>query len=646
MLPGNLRHWLIRMWCLCTVAIAIAKTDAPATGERKVTEADRQFWSFRPLKRTSPPLTAPTRSSARCGIDAFWLQSLASHGLTAAPRAPRHTLLRRLALDLTGLPPSTQELAAFETDSRPDSYERWVDHYLSSPQFGERWARHWLDLVRYADSAGFERDTDRPTAWHYRDWVIRALNDDLPFDTFIRWQLAGDQLEPNRLEARVATAFLGLGAIIESDTKLPDELARYRYADLDDMLSTTGSAMLGLTVGCARCHDHKYDPIPTRDYYRLLCAFTPVVRREWLIGSASGSGTNAVPTAFTVMDGLPAPANFLMKRGEPTAPGEAVQLGFLRVLSSGPYEPETPARPEAGRTQLAQWLTDTDHGAGILLARVLVNRLWQHHFGQGLVTTPSDFGTQGEAPSHPELLEWLAGELIRSGWKLKSIHRLMLLSECYQQGQAGDERALAIDPENRWLWHRRPQRIESEVLRDGLLAVSGTLNPAMGGPGIKAPVPAELHTAYNTRDPYPKDVRDTPDTRRRSVYLFTKRSLRQPLLELFDGADPSASCARRLATTVAPQALALLNDEFVRARAHDFARRLRSEAGDDPRTQVARAYRIALSRPPTEAETNAGAEFITAQTRSRGRRNEDAPLHALADFCQVIFGLNEFVYVD
>ena len=616
----------------------------PENSERKITAADRKHWSFRPLSEGSPPRMTHASVAPQNPIDSYWLAALDQHGLTPTPAVPRAKLIRRLALDLHGVPPSPEEITAFENDPRPTAYAGLVDRYLNSPRFGERWARHWLDLARYADSAGFERDTDRPTAWHYRDWVIRAINADLPFDIFIRWQLAGDQLAPDQTAARIATAFLGLGAIIESDTKLPDELARYRYADLDDMLSTTGSAMLGLTIGCARCHDHKYDPIPTRDYYRLLCAFTPVERQEWPL--APKHGTNAPPTAFTVTDGSRPTGNFLMKRGEPTAPGEAVQLGFLSVLT-----PEAPgsgptATPHRARAQLAEWVTDPQHGAGTLLARVIVNRLWQHHFGQGLVGSPSDFGTQGDTPSHPELLDWLAAELIRGGWQLRPIHRLILLSACYQQDITANDHHAAIDPENRFLWHRRPLRIESEILRDSLLAVSGNLNPAMYGPGIKAPVPPELHTAYNTKDPYPKDAEDNATTRRRSVYLFTKRSLRQPLLELFDGADPSASCARRLTTTVAPQSLALLNDAFVRARARDFAQRVRGEIGHDPRAQIERAYRIALGRSPTPAEVQASGPWLRQQIAARKDRPGDPELLALADFCQVLFGLNEFIYVD
>ncbi len=652
LLPNLWQHLSTLSWFILGIAIFVAvlwTTPLSASGTTSNPPSldgtnSTQHWSFRPLSSAPPPKAPSTSTHPRTPVDSFWLSALTARQLEPAPPASRQKLIRRLALDLTGIPPTPDEIDAFEHDTAVDAYERLVEACLNSPRFGERWGRHWLDLVRYADSAGFERDTDRPTVWHYRDWVIRAFNNDLPFDTFLHWQLAGDQLEPQLTEARIATAFLGLGTVIESDTKLPDEVARYRYADLDDMLSTTGSAMLGLTVGCARCHDHKYDPIPTRDYYRLLCAFTPVERTEWAL--AQPIGTNAAPTGLTVTDAAVVPANFLMKRGDPTSPAEPVRLGFLSILARGPHAGDPSDVPHQDRARLARWMTDPDNGAGALVARVIVNRLWQHHFGQPLVGTPSDFGTQGDTPTHPELLDWLASELVRGGWKLKPIHRLILLSACYQQDDTGDRQQQAVDPANRWLWHRRPQRIESETLRDSLLAVSGTMNPAIGGPGVKAPVPPELHTAYNTKDPYPNDAADSPLTRRRSVYLFTKRSLRQPLLELFDGADPSASCARRLTTTVAPQALALLNDEFVRARALDFARRLRREAGLDQVSTITHAYRLALGRRPTVSERTMAARFLDSQMSARRSREGDAALLATADFCQVLFGLNEFVYVD
>jgi mono/diheme cytochrome c family protein len=703
--------------------------------ELVVTDEDRKHWAFRPLSVGTRPTASEMKSGnpflAKNGVDAFITAALHTNHLSLAPEASRRTLIRRLYFDLVGLPPTPEQVRAFEQDTSPQAYEKLVERLLASPHFGERWARHWLDVARYADSKGYERDGDRPTAWHYRDFVIRAFNEDMPFDQFVKWQLAGDELEPTNFAARIATAFIGLGPEVESDTKLADELARYRYADLDDMLSTTSQAMLGLTVGCARCHDHKYDPIPTRDYYRMLSAFTPLERHEmplvsdaewraylaatnahakqvgaakkqldeWLKSAKDAVRTNllaykraslkpgdkepklsdddfrkaftleqraewdrlaaalkkveaAMPsaplTALTMARMKSPPKNFLMKRGEPTHPGDEVELGFLTVLMRDKSVEQYRASGE--RTALANWMTDVEDGAGALLAGVIVNRLWQHHFGEGLVRTPSDFGVQGEPPSHPELLDWLASELVRNGWRLKPIHRVIVTSATYKQGsteanEGNKERKGRASLPSFAAVH--PQRLESEILRDSILAVSGCLNTNMFGPGVKAPIPAELNSAYNTRDPYPTDVKDTPETWRRSVYLFTKRSLRQPLLEVFDGADPSASCARRIPTTVAPQALAMLNDGWIRARARDFARRLETESGNSTEEQVKRAFQVALSRDATTREVERAVKFISAQAKARAQRGEkNAAQLALTDFCHAVFGLNEFVYVD
>ncbi len=737
---------LLRRW-IEEGAVWPERTLAPTNGrprEMVVSEDDRKHWAFQPLGQFQlPPPHKRTRGTNP--IDRFVTAKLAEKRLKLSPEASKGILLRRLYLDLVGLPPSPEEVRSFVEDTSPTAYEKRVDRLLASPAFGERWGRHWLDLARYADSKGYERDGDRPTAWHYRDFVIQAFNDDLPFDRFITWQLAGDELAPTNLTARIATAFIGLGSVVETDTKLADELARYRYADLDDMISTVGQAMLGLTLGCARCHDHKYDPIPTRDYYRMLSVFTPLERRElplatgpeleayrsaseahqrrlkaakqaledWLrpakeavgpklltaksaglkpgekepklgdsdfreaftgeqrqewdrlksaVKEAEAGAPTPPPTAFTMGVVDTPPQDFLMKRGEATQPGEEVTPGFLTVLLRGKSAEDYlgPVGAQRRQAALATWMTDTEHGAGALLARVIVNRLWQHHFGEGLVRTPSDFGTQGELPSHPELLDWLAGELVRGGWKLKPLHKLMVMSATYQQGEASGGLAhrrpsaaatgtggVEPDADNHLLSGRRPQRLEAEILRDSILVVSGCLNTNMFGPGVKAPVPAELNSAYNTFDPYPKDAKDSPETWRRSVYLFTKRSLRQPLLEVFDGADPSATCARRLPTTVAPQALALLNDTWVRARAKDFAQRLVREAGEDRTAQVHRAYALALGRPPRADEVKAGLRFLSAQAASRTDRGEpDGGQLALTDFCHALFGLNEFLYAD
>ena len=602
-------------------------------------------WSLGPLKQAPLP-DAPPHTGLTNPVDRLLY---AAARRAPAPEAPPRVLFRRLSFDLLGLPPDPAEAEAFARGNPSATYAGLVDRLLESPHFGERWARHWLDIARYADSAGYERDSDRPTAWHYRDFVIRGFNEDLPFDRFTRWQLAGDLLAPDDPGARAAVAFLGLGPQVETDTQLKEELARYRYADLDDMLSTTGAAFLGLTLGCARCHDHKYDPISMRDYYSLLGAFVGVERRELQLGGAAGGASAA--RLFTVGEMVSnAPANPLMLRGDPTHPAGEMGFAFPGALSHGraPADYVPGLRPEARRRALAAWVTDAEGGAGLLVSRVIVNRIWQHHFGEGLVPTPADFGTQGEPPQSQELLDWLAAELIRGGWRLKPIHRLLVNSRYYRETT---QRPGAIGTPVRQPFARHPLRVEAEILRDAILAVSGTLNPALYGPSVKGPIPAGANVAYNTRDPYPTNAPDTFETRRRSLYLFSKRSLRHPLLEAFDAADPSASCSRRIPTTVAPQALTLLNDGFIRARAGDFARRLEQEAGPRDRDRVDRAYGLALGRAPVPREREAATRFLGERTGPHGSRfdarDPGAARHeALADFCQVLFALNEFFYID
>jgi hypothetical protein len=642
------------------------------------------------------------------------------------------------------------------------AYETLVDRLLASPRYGERWGRHWLDVARYADSAGYESDADRPTAYHFRDFVIRALNADLPFDTFVRRQLAGDEYAPDDPRALAATGFLTAGPSADlPDKLLEEERLRQRYIELDDVVSTTGSALLGLTVACARCHDHKFDPIPTRDYYRLMAALNsgdraevPLAPRaeveryrqakaewdgerqaaesrlkEWIDGQKKTLGpavrrgkidklsapdadkaplrdrpdsaeakalakkhakalaaTDAdwraamddaarrrwdelagelknvrkreptgPPTALGFRDLGPKPAaSWLFHRGDFHDKSTPVESGFLTVLtrdkSPADYRAEARAAgPRADTTYqrraLAAWVTDPDRGAGALVARVIVNRVWQHHFGEGLVRTPNDFGTRGERPTHPELLEWLAADFVTHGWKLKRLHRMIVLSAAYRQGNAADAMA---DPDNRLLGRMRPRRLEAEALRDAMLAASGTLNVEMYGPAVKPPIPADAMVARNLKDPYPKTVADGPAVHRRSVYLFHKRVVPVPLLQAFDAPDAQQCTGRRDVTTVAPQALALLNDPFVRARAGDFAARLLTDAGADPDRQVDRAYRLAFGRPPTAAQRAAGVEFLARQTHDRSARDPkaDARRLALTDYCQALFGLNEFVYVD
>ena len=737
----------------------------PARTELAVTDEDRAHWSFRPLAKVEPP----ANNSVRTPIDRFILAGLAAKNLKLNASADPRTLIRRVTYDLTGLPPTPEEVRAFVGARDPDAaYEALVDRLLASPHYGERWGRHWLDVARYADSAGYESDSDRPNAYHYRDFVIRALNEDMPYDEFVRRQLAGDELFPDDPRAFAATGFLAAGAgETLPDNLLEEERLRLRYNELDDMVSTTSAALLGLTVGCARCHDHKFDPIPTRDYYRLLAglhsgnrAEVPLVTRAeldrtnqaradwerkrklaetdlkaWRDGQRAslepklraakldklsipdadktllrtnrdsppareiakkheralavtdeevraaaddearrrgqelaGRLTQVVreepkgpAVALAFKDFGPKPAtSWLFKRGDFHDRTTPVELGFLTVLSRGKSGADYLRDARAGgnradttyqRSAIAAWLTDADRGAGPLMARVIVNRIWRHHFGEGLVRTPNDFGVRGDRPTHPELLEWLADDLVSHGWKLKRFHRTILLSAAYRQSARFDPESARADPDNRLLWRMRPRRLEAEALRDALLAVGGTLNTQMHGPGFKAPIPVDAMVARNVKSPYPSDVPDTEAVRRRSVYMFHKRVIPYPLLQAFDAPDAQQCAGRRANTTVVPQALALLNDPFVRARAADFARRLEKEAGDDAAKCVDRAYMVAFGRGPADAEKNAGIGFLGAQTRDRASRQPgvspaESRRQALTDYCQALFGLNEFLYVD
>ena len=685
-------------------------------------------WAFQPLQKPGSPAVR-MKSWVRNPIDAFILAALEKKGLNPSNPASRQVLIRRLAYDLTGMPPAFEDVEHFAKDASPDTEQQLIEKLLASPNFGERWGRHWLDLARFADSEGYEYDKDRPSIYRYRDFVIQAMNEDMPFDRFVRWQLAGDEYEPENERALIATGFLTAGPRVRiqaSDSKENKE--RMLHDELDDIVSTTSVAMLGLTAGCARCHDHKFDPIPTRDYYRLDAVFRNIDReekplspahwrydrwvqrkqsqlreqkmaalpiseddrellrfplnpnnsgqkaayrdwddklkttdaefREWLgeagraqlavlkqtVAEAETRLGHAPATGLVFVDSGATPLpSFLLARGDVTKKVEPVEFGFLTAL----LKDKTPedyrkqvARPGMDttfrRAAFAEWMVDPERGAGALLARVAVNRLWYHHFGQGLVRTPDDFGVQGEAPTHPELLDWLAGELIRSGWSLKHIHRLIVSSAAYRQSAGHDSRKAEVDPDNRLLWTRRPTRLEAEILRDAILAASGSLNMKMFGPAVRPFIPREA-MATRTQDPWPKNVVDGPESWRRSVYLFVKRSIRQPMMETFDTPDPNASCGRRLTTILPTQALTLMNDVFVRNQAERFAARVMELAGPDPERRTRSAYRLSLSRDPSTGEIEAARKFLSAGTD---------PKESLVDLCHLLFTLNEFAYVD
>jgi cyclophilin family peptidyl-prolyl cis-trans isomerase/mono/diheme cytochrome c family protein len=680
-----LRLWIDRgaPWPGETVPIARAAEDTPIPAE------DLAFWSFQPLKVTPPP-TVRNNTWPKTPVDRFILAGLEAKQLAPNPQADRRTLARRLWFDLTGLPPNPTELEAFLADASPNAYDKLVDRLLASPRYGERWGRHWLDLARYADSGGYEDDNNRLTAYWYRDFVVRALNEDLPFDTFIRWQVAGDELAPANRWAVVATGFATAGPNQDFRPRIRD-----RYDELDDMVNTLSTAMLGMTVGCARCHDHKYDPISQADYYRLAAVFTDARREDRYLPTDNGvtlvealrpltdraevlrkrlrEDRNDLrsmaerdqiraqmmekimhwPRALALAGSETSPRAMFLDRGDDRRERDVVSPGFLTATTPGhptwqadtwaKWAPPSDKSPRpAPRTALANWLTDADQGAGQLAARVIVNRLWQHHLGEGLVATPNDFGKRGAHPSNPQLLDWLAQDLIDNGWQLKRLHRLIVTSAVYQQDTSADPAKVQADPENRLFGRRRPQRLTSDALRDAILEVSGNLNEQMYGPSIKPPIPKDaiLPTDKKHGIVWPADAVDGPVNWRRSLYIAWQRSNPMPFLQTFDSPDTSLGCAVRSRTTVPTQALLLMNDPIIRAQAQRFADRLTAIAGKDIREQVRQAFLVALARPPSQAEADKVVRFL------EGGKDEAKARQALQDFCQVLFQMNEFMYVD
>jgi Protein of unknown function (DUF1553)/Protein of unknown function (DUF1549) len=695
--------------------------------------AEPDHWAFIAPKRPHVPRVKEA-SWVRNPIDAFILDRLEQGGLPHSPDADRPTLLRRLSFDLTGLPPTPVELDQFLADRSPIAYERLVDRLLASPHYGERWGQHWLDLARFAETDGFEFDQARPDAWRYRDWVVQALNRDVPYDDFLRLQLAGDEARPGDPAAFIATGF---NRCYPDMVDLNDQGLRRQNA-LNDVTETTGLVFLGLTIGCARCHDHKFDPIRQTDFYALQAFFTParfrddyplasardrhlyeerlrrweheistvrasLIRLEspwrnllapgdpaglndetaaalavalpersphdvelvfdalardkrinaslWQVvldpvnGYARGvlmnrlqrlkrAGPRALPKARGVDEAGPnAPPTYLLRRGEYGARGPEVAPAFPAVLCStnamAPASPRSSGRSTGRRTALADWLLRPDHP---LTARVMVNRLWRHHFGRGLVSTPSDFGTMGEEPTHPKLLDWLATELIAQGWSLKSMHRLILTSAAYRQSSRSAGSARTTDPDNTLLWRQNRQRLDGEAIRDSLLAVSGRLNKTMGGPSIFPELPPELSRLSSKGAVWPVSPR-AEDRDRRSLYVFVRRNLRYPFFEVFDRPDTNASCPQRAVTTIAPQALSLLNSKLAHQAAQSLAARLIDEATSKRGSQLERMSLVVFGRPADVAERKLMSDFLA---------NKGSLYHlGLA-----LLNTNAFVYID
>ena len=693
-------------------------------------------WSYAPLAR--PPVPAVRSADwVRNPIDAFLLARLEARGLAPAPPADRVALLRRAHYDLTGLPPTPAEvdafvaderLDAFVADERLDAFERAVEALLERPQYGEKWGRHWLDVVRYAETNGYERDSDKPFIWRYRDYVIESFNQDKPYDRFVLEQLAGDELEQVTPETIVAT---GYQRLMQWDDEPGQGVLQARYDTLDDLISTTAQTFLGMTLGCARCHEHKGDPIPQADYYRFLAFFhgvtdvkregnftdilSPVEREQrdrqvaerqaeierltaergrieqaFLAGEGlegqsledegareSSADANDLPAriaeagaeilgkaqlaryrelaeeleraerrkvlrrvAFAVQEHPEVADLHVHLRGNAHAPGEAVQPAFPSCLD--PPQAVIPPRAEGAassgrRRVLAEWIASPDNP---LTARVMVNRIWQHHFGRGIVPSPNDFGEFGERPTHPALLDWLASEFIARGWSIKAMHRLIMASSSYRMSSRGDPEALRIDPGNNLLWRFDMRRLTAEELRDSLLSVSGRLNPKMGGPSFFSKIPAEaLATSSRPNEVWGRSPQE--ETRRRSVYIKVKRSLTTPMLAAFDAADTDATCPVRFTTTGPAQALGLLNSEFVSEHAAALAARLLAEESESAE-RVRLALRLATARNPRAERVRADLSLLD---ELRGEYGLDER-GALEKYCLLTLNLNEFLYLD
>ncbi len=594
--------------------------------------AGRDWWAWRPLKITEYPA-----QNGMNPIDHFIQAKLEEKNFTAAPAADRRTLLRRVYFDLLGLPPTDADVRAFELDNSANAYERVVDRLLDSKQFGERWARHWLDLVRFAETNGYERDAVKANAWRYRDWVIDAFNSDMPYDQFVTEQLAGDEL-PNRNESSViATGFLRLGTWDDE----PNDALEYQYDRLEDMVHTTTTAFLAMTVKCARCHDHKFDAIPQTDYYRIAAAYWagPIAhrQREWN-GGPTKEELGFDVLGWTDLSREPAPLH-LLKKGDVHRPLQVVAPGTLSgaVSLSREFEPAPPdSVTSKRRLQLAKWIVDKQNP---LTARVIVNRLWQHHFGEGLVRTPDNFGFLGNPPTHPELLDWLANDLMAGDWKLKRIHKLMVMSKTYQQSSLHPEQSkyAESDAGNRYWWRAERRRLEAEQLRDAILQSSGRLDLRMGGPSFMAAISDEALEGLSMKSGAYK-ASPPEETRRRSIYMFAKRSLAVPMMTVFDSCDTTAPTGRRDVSTVAPQALTLLNNAWVLEESRAMAERVVA-AGATTELRIDAAWRIAFARPPLAKEKQAAIEFVE-HLRSG---DELTPWSTL---CHTLINTNEFIYVD
>lgn len=693
----------------------------------KVNAETKKFWSFQPVFRPDVPDIDDEWISN--SIDKFVLNQLNNHDMRPNEVASKQTLIRRVYYDLIGLPPTPKQVQEFVADESPDAYEKLIDQLLASKHYGEKWGRHWLDLVRYAESNSYERDGTKPFVWRYRDYVIRAFNDDKPYDEFIREQLAGDEYDDVTPDRIIATGYYRLG--IWDDEPADPEQAW--YDDMDDVLATTTKTMLGLTVDCARCHDHKIDPVPQEDYYRFLAFFrnvrrygvrahetvldastrpiapqevqekyakeiaeyeqrvkenrealqaiekvvkedfidveheefkyemnrVPLVEKRVESGVITAEQAEEYKVRFEEMQQLrnqrPAaleialcvkehnresPVTHVLIRGNAHAKGEEVEPGFPSVLSPPAPSIEEPAEKLSSgrRMALANWIASEQNP---LTARVMVNRLWQYHFGRGFVRSSSDFGFQGNEPTHPELLDWLAAEFMDGGWKIKRMHKLMMMSSAYRMSSKANEEYLTLDPLNDHFWRFNMKRLTAEEVRDSILAVNNTLNlEKMYGPSIYPEIPQEVlqgqsRPGENWGKSGPEDIT------RRSIYIHIKRSLPVPLLASFDAADPDSTCPVRFNTVQPTQALAMINGEFLNKQAKIFAEYLGEQAPNDVNGQVRLALWRTLQREPTENEVTRGLDFINEL-----KAGDIDDRNALKHFCLIALNLNEFLFLD
>ena len=639
----------------------------PAIRSGAITDEERAFWSFQPLKEVTPP-EVDASLAVHNDIDRFVHARLATEGLTMRKPADKRTLIRRATFDLTGLPPTAEEIDAFLADESPRAFENVVDRLLATQAYGERWGRHWLDVVRYADTAGETADYPTPLAYKYRNWVIRALNADMPYDEFVREQIAGDILGAEMLAAVGDTPsaeqlaqyrdMLTATGFIAVSRRFGYDVENYHHLTIQDTIDVTGQAVLGLTLGCARCHDHKFDPVNREDYYAWYGIFEST--RYSFPGSEEKKRPYdlfpVVPAKFAASDGAKAmigevvygaierdePADTRMQiRGEKTRLGDVVPRRNLEILGGQPLADDA----GSGRRQLAEWLTRADNP---LVARVMVNRIWQQHFGGGLVSTENDFGVRGQPPTHPELLDWLARRFIDGGWSIKAMHRTIMASAAYQQASDYDARAAERDPDARLLWRFNRRRLSAEEIRDAMLLASGDLDPAMGGEHRFPPVESwgfTQHTPFY--GVYP--------TNRRSVYLMQQRLKRHPFLGLFDGADGNVSTAHRELTTVPTQALFLMNNPFVHERAASLARRWLTGSGfaSPPTDDGIEALFVAtLGRPATSDEITDARAFVATYAASLAKGAEAAKteherlLAAWSAYARTLLVRNEFLFVD